>query len=728
MARGSDINARLNLDSKGAEKKLDSFSGKLGGLAKHAKGPAAIAVALTAVGAAAAVAGVKVFQATAQLQLGASKIATVFGDQIGGITSWADTVRLEMGSTRQEVLMLAAGFQDLLIPMGFSREVATGMTKDVVGLSAALSEWSGGTVTAAQVANIFSKAMLGEREQLKTLGISITELDVKNKLLAAGQEKLTGNALAQAKAVATQALIFEKSVDAQENYKKGGDSLARTQKALLATLKQMKEDVLTSLIPAMVEIGNVLRTDVIPQLTIMGQWLGENLPSKIEATVDALKGLKKQWDINALAQEIGGGGIFGDSWASKQYELFSEGLVFQAQKLGAKVISGATGGAVGDVDDRDLWYQTSSRIARRYFQDLEAQNLALKTASDSLREMNDETGKLALGIHSLELPVTQLTEATRSTVPTLVEHIRATAAAMEASKLLKTAMDEQTHASILEYEATTAQLQVGNALVDQINLITNTENARKDALKALNESLEKGWQDFRDKQMRAMVEGETERRDFLKTNNQEIKDNVVAMMDAMKRAGYTNADIARIDIVGILTEELWKQHLKGVKAALVAEERLRQERFAQAMKNADNTQKLALAITRSIEIAKAEGTYDPTQTQEMYRYAGLSGQLQRWMRNQDGTGWWGGYGGQTEHALPTAHSGGRIGGPIGQETPIMALGGETVLPIGAKQGITINFNGLVAGDPAAIGQEIAEILNKSSVANGAIINSSAVTS
>ena len=149
------------------------------------------------------------------------------------------------------------------------------------------------------------------------------------------------------------------------------------------------------------------------------------------------------------------------------------------------------------------------------------------------------------------------------------------------------------------------------------------------------------------------------------------------------------------------------------------------------MRNADDTQKLALAITESISIAQREGTYDPTQTQEMYRYAGLRGQLQQWMRTQDGSGFWGAYGGgMTDQPIPLekAHNGGRIGGPIGQETPIMALGGETVLPIGASQGVTINFNGLVAGDPVAIGREIANIVNKSSRANGAIINSSAVTS
>lgn len=36
--------------------------------------------------------------------------------------------------------------------------------------------------------------------------------------------------------------------------------------------------------------------------------------------------------------------------------------------------------------------------------------------------------------------------------------------------------------------------------------------------------------------------------------------------------------------------------------------------------------------------------------------------------------------------LPTFHQGGVVGGPVGSEQPIMALGGETVLPIGAKAG------------------------------------------
>ena len=686
MARGSDIKARLGLESKGAEQALERCTGKLAGLGK-VKGPLMAAGAIAAVGTAAAVAGAKAFQATAQLELGANKIAVVFGNQLPKITQWADSVRLSMGTTRQETLMLAAGFQDLLVPMGFSREEAAKLTTETVGLSAALSEWSGGTKTAAEIASIFSKAMLGEREQMKTLGISITELDVKTKLLARGQEKLTGNALAQAKAIATQELIFEKSTDAQEAFRKGGDSLARTQQELSATINQIKEDMLIALIPAMVEIGAILKDDVIPQIKILGQWFGDELPSKIATTVESLRTLSHAYKITTGSGE--------DLRESEQIRVAKLGLDIAqpTAKLGMML---SPFSALNDVaksvgfDGLDMYFNK--------MEDLTEQALEAAVEIEGLADQSEKLAEMSALAKAEQAKYTQSIVVQAETVISLAQK--------QANEL----------AGIAEL------------FKEELKVVTDQIAAD---LEALNNRLAEGNQDYRDKMLKAMVADDTERLNFLKENNQKIQDNAVAMMDKIRAAGFSNADMARIDIIGILTDELWQRHLDGVKAAIAEEERLRQERYSQAMRNADDTQKLALAITESIRIAQREGTYDPTQTQEMYRYAGLRGQLQQWMRTQDGSGFWGAYGGgMTDQPIPLekAHNGGRIGGPIGQETPIMALGGETVLPIGASQGVTINFNGLVAGDPVAIGREIANIVNKSSRANGAIINSSAVTS
>ena len=657
MARGSDINARLNLDSGGAEKSLDRFGGKLDGLAKI-KGPLVAAGAIAAVGVAAAAAGTKVFQATAQLELGANKIAVVFGSQLPKITQWADSVRLSMGTTRQETLMLAAGFQDLLVPMGFSREEAARLTTETVGLSAALSEWSGGTKTAAEIASIFSKAMLGEREQMKTLGISITELDVKTKLLARGQEKLTGNALAQAKAIATQELIFEKSTDAQEAFRKGGDSLARTQQALIATISQMKEDLLVSLIPAMVQLGEVLREDVLPQLEKLGEWFGTELPNKIATTAQAIK------DLTALYK-----------LATVQGDDLRESEKIRASQMGIDMMERVARTTGVGIMDSNLEKLTGFSFMDVFIDKVDSMTEPALAAAVELEGLTDQTQKLA-----------EMSALAKS----------------EQAKYKDTVIETATE--IAQNYINIAQMQsdqllgIGELFKEELGKVEEEIAAGQEAL---NERLADGQRSYQDDIMGAMVSGETQRLDFLKRNNKKIEDNVVKMIDAMKAAGFTNADIARVDIYGKVIDRMWKTHQDGIEAAKQAEDELAAKRQAELNAMSRNNIALVQAMHESWVQGGMEGIFDPTQQFD------ISGNLVD---------------------IPSYHSGGRIGGPIGQETPIMALGGETVLPIGASQGVTINFNGLVAGDPVAIGREIAEIVNKSSRANGAIINGSAVTS
>lgn len=188
---------------------------------------------------------------SAQLDLQMKKSATVFAEQKGEVDAWAKANAAAMGLTQNQAVGLAAGFADLLIPMGFTRDAAAKMSTDVVGLAGALSEWSGGQKSSAEVADILSKAMLGERDGLKALGISISEEDVKQRLLKNGTDKLTGAALEQAKAIATQQLIFEKSTDAQTAYANGAGSAARAQAEFKARNAEMTEQMQTALLPVM---------------------------------------------------------------------------------------------------------------------------------------------------------------------------------------------------------------------------------------------------------------------------------------------------------------------------------------------------------------------------------------------------------------------------------------------------------------------------------------------
>ena len=224
------------------------------------------------VGVAAVAAATKFMGMAAKLEQMETKATTVFGDQKGLVESWAKTNAAAMGLTSRQAVGLSADFADLLIPMGFTRKSAAEMSTKVVGLSGALSQWSAGQYDASQVADILAKAMLGEREGLKALGISISEADVKAQLLADGTDKLTGNALQQAKAQATQTLIFAKSTDAQAAFAKGGDTLLGKQAVLGAKFSEVTESIAAGLTPALSGVMSFITDTAVPAVeSVIGQ-------------------------------------------------------------------------------------------------------------------------------------------------------------------------------------------------------------------------------------------------------------------------------------------------------------------------------------------------------------------------------------------------------------------------------------------------------------------------
>lgn len=228
----------------------------------------AAGVATAAMAAGAVVFGKEMLGLSRQIELLDVKAKTVFEGQLPVIQKWADANAKSFGTTSRQVVGLAANMADLLKPMGFTAQQATDMSIKMLDLSGALANWSGGQRTAAEVSDILTKALLGEREELKSLGISISEADVQARLAAKGQDKLTGAALAQATALATQELILEKSTDAQKAWADGGREAAERAGALNSQIETMKEKLAVALGPAL--------ETVIGWLTKFAEWAGEH--------------------------------------------------------------------------------------------------------------------------------------------------------------------------------------------------------------------------------------------------------------------------------------------------------------------------------------------------------------------------------------------------------------------------------------------------------------------
>jgi hypothetical protein len=184
-----------------------------------------------------------------EAQIMDAKFKRVFGDARKIVNDFAKANARDMGLTIGEYQKAATAAGDLLIPMGFQRESAAQLSGQLINLSGALSNWTAGEKDAAEVSEILTKALLGEREQLKSLGISIREADVTARLAAKGQDKLTGSALEQAKALATLELITEKSTDAQKEFAEGGENLSKQANRIRETWQSVKEFFANLFIP-----------------------------------------------------------------------------------------------------------------------------------------------------------------------------------------------------------------------------------------------------------------------------------------------------------------------------------------------------------------------------------------------------------------------------------------------------------------------------------------------
>jgi hypothetical protein len=230
--------------------------------------------------------GAQLFKLGPSLDSLQRKAQTVFGETLPQVTAEAKENAAAAGLTVKQYTNASAAIADLLIPMKFTRQESASLSTQLLNLSGALSEWTGGQFTAIETSQSISKAILGEREELERLGISIREEDVQNRLREKGLSKLTGTYRQQAAAIATIELITEKSIDAQNAYAQGSDTLLRRQTELLARIKTIGEDLAVVLLPVVERLVS-FAGDFVDIL--------EDVSSGIESLIDPAKKANDQF-------------------------------------------------------------------------------------------------------------------------------------------------------------------------------------------------------------------------------------------------------------------------------------------------------------------------------------------------------------------------------------------------------------------------------------------------
>jgi len=200
-----------------------------------------------------------------QMSLGAlAKFNVVFGEYRENMMEFVNQLRKTMPASRREIIQMASSLQDLLVPMGISRDTATEMTKQWLFLTDALAAFN--DVNPVDVLQAIKSGLVGASEPLRRFGIDARESTIEAEALRLGLLKV-GEKLnqlppatrAQVRAQALLSLAYKQSKDAVEGYEEQQGSLLRMQLALKADIRDLLSEMITAFFPTIKKVIAILQ-------------------------------------------------------------------------------------------------------------------------------------------------------------------------------------------------------------------------------------------------------------------------------------------------------------------------------------------------------------------------------------------------------------------------------------------------------------------------------------
>lgn len=201
------------------------------------------------------IAGGMMIKAASDAQEVESKFKTVFSN----ISTQANQSMLELskayGYSNIAAQRALSDTGDLLTGFGFTQEKALELSTEVNKLAADLASFTnieGGTERASEA---LTKALLGERESVKALGISILEKDVKERVALNRAKGMAFATLRQAKAFATLQLAQEQSKNAIGDYAKTQGSFANVSRDIKSNIEDLSASLGKVLLPIATKVA-----------------------------------------------------------------------------------------------------------------------------------------------------------------------------------------------------------------------------------------------------------------------------------------------------------------------------------------------------------------------------------------------------------------------------------------------------------------------------------------
>jgi len=252
---------------KGADQSMESFGDRIQKVAPNLR---ALGAGMTVFGGIiSGVLGLAVKQASDAEEM-MSKFRVVFRDQAPEVEMWAETLSRAVNRSRFEIMEMAAALQDTFVPMGFARDQAASLSKDLTALAIDVASFN--NKLDADVLRDFQSALVGNTETVRKYGIVITAAAIEQDILDRGLVETKSDITEAMKVQARYNMIVAGSADAIGDAERTSGSFANTMKGLKANIQETAVTIGQALLPILSNIiGRI--TAIVKQVS---DWMSRN--------------------------------------------------------------------------------------------------------------------------------------------------------------------------------------------------------------------------------------------------------------------------------------------------------------------------------------------------------------------------------------------------------------------------------------------------------------------
>jgi hypothetical protein len=200
----------------------------------------------------------------ANLALEAEESAAAFEITFGGatqeVTRFVNQMAHAFGMTRAEMQQQMAVTGSIIQGMGFTSDAAAEMSVNIMNLSGDLAAFMNIQEGAVIPAQAITKALTGEREMLKSMGIVLRQVEIEQKAMNMTGKEAVKELTDQEKAAASLMLVEEKMGHIKGQLSREMQGAANQMRSLKAEFKEAKTEVGQALLPAFAELIPVVRS------------------------------------------------------------------------------------------------------------------------------------------------------------------------------------------------------------------------------------------------------------------------------------------------------------------------------------------------------------------------------------------------------------------------------------------------------------------------------------